>query len=147
LVFTTLTKEALPMVRYRTRDLSRLLPGTARSMRRMQKITGRSDDMIILRGVNLFPSQIEELVMAAPGLSPHWQIRLTRDGRMDEMTVQVEATADHADHASRAAAAAGLAEAIKGVIGVNAHVVVAGPGEVERSAGKARRVVDDRPTA
>ncbi|MFT6887745.1 MAG: phenylacetate-CoA ligase, partial [Paracoccaceae bacterium] len=105
LVFTTLTKEALPMIRYRTRDLSRLMPGTARSMRRMEKITGRADDMIILRGVNVFPSQIEELVLATPGLSAHWQIRLTRDGRMDEMTVQAEATPDHADEGSRAAAA------------------------------------------
>lgn len=145
LVFTTLTKEALPMVRYRTRDLSRLMPGTARSMRRMEKITGRADDMIILRGVNIFPSQIEEMVLATPGLSPHWQIRLTRDGRMDEMTVQTEATADHADEASRAAAAAALTEAIKGVVGVSARIAVASPGEVERSAGKARRVVDERP--
>lgn len=147
LVFTTLTKEALPMIRYRTRDLSRLMPGTARTMRRMQKITGRADDMIILRGVNVFPSQIEELVLATPGLSPHWQIRLTRDGRMDEMTVQAEATHDHADESSRAAAAAALAEAIKGVVGISARIAVASPGEVERSGGKARRVVDDRPQA
>ncbi|MGG7568275.1 phenylacetate--CoA ligase PaaK [Rhodovulum sp. DZ06] len=145
LVFTTLTKEALPMVRYRTRDLSRLLPGTARSMRRMEKITGRADDMIILRGVNVFPSQVEELILKVEGLSPHWQIHLSREGRMDQMSVHVEATPDHADGESRAASAAALREAIKGVVGVTARIDVAAPGEVERSAGKARRVVDERP--
>ena len=90
LVFTSLTKEAMPVIRYRTRDLTRLLPGTARTMRRMQKITGRSDDMIILRGVNLFPTQIEELLLGVPGLSPHFQLHLTRTGPMDEMAVHVE---------------------------------------------------------
>jgi phenylacetate-CoA ligase len=91
LVFTSLTKEAFPIIRYRTRDLTRLLPGTARSMRRMEKVTGRSDDMIILRGVNVFPTQIEEQLMATDGLGPHFQLELTREGRMDAMTVHVEA--------------------------------------------------------
>lgn len=145
LVFTTLTKEAMPVLRYRTRDLTRLLPGTARTHRRMEKVTGRSDDMIILRGVNVFPSQIEEQLFKIEGLSPHWQIELTRDGRMDAMTVHVEALPDHADEPSRAASAALLAEAIKGVVGVTARIDVADPGGVERSAGKARRVVDNRP--
>ncbi len=144
LVFTTLTKEAMPVIRYRTRDLTRLLPGTARSMRRMEKVTGRSDDMIILRGVNVFPSQVEEQILKVEGLAPHWQIELTREGRMDSMTVHVEATADHADDASRAAAAARLTAAVKGAIGISVGVQVADPGGVERSAGKARRVVDSR---
>ncbi|MEO0683438.1 MAG: phenylacetate--CoA ligase PaaK [Pseudomonadota bacterium] len=147
LVFTTLTKEAMPVVRYRTRDLTRLMPGTARSHRRMQKVAARSDDMIILRGVNVFPTQIEEQLMTVAGLSPHWQIELTRAGRMDAMTVHAEALPGHADAASRAAAAAALAEAIKGVVGVTAAVQVAEPGGVERSAGKARRVVDNRSDA
>ncbi|HKK36429.1 MAG TPA: phenylacetate--CoA ligase PaaK [Paracoccaceae bacterium] len=144
LVFTTLTKEAMPVIRYRTRDLTRLLPGTARSMRRMEKVTGRSDDMIILRGVNVFPSQVEEQILKVEGLAPHWQIELTREGRMDSMTVHVEATADHADDASRAAAGARLTAAVKGVIGISVGVQVADPGGVERSAGKARRVIDSR---
>jgi len=144
LVFTTLTKEAMPVIRYRTRDLTRLLPGTARSMRRMEKVTGRSDDMIILRGVNVFPSQLEEQILKVEGLAPHWQIELTREGRMDSMTVHVEATADHADDASRAAAGARLTAAVKGVIGISVGVQVADPGGVERSAGKARRVIDSR---
>ncbi|SET68076.1 phenylacetate--CoA ligase PaaK [Oceanicella actignis] len=145
LVFTSLTKEAMPVIRYRTRDLTRLLPGTARSMRRIQKITGRSDDMIILRGVNVFPSQIEEQLVEAPGLAPHYQIELTREGRLDRMTVHVEALPDHAAADARAAAAKALAARIKGVVGVSARVVVADPGGVERSQGKARRVVDRRP--
>ena len=145
LVFTSLSKVALPILRYRTRDLTRLLPGTARPMRRIDKITGRSDDMLIIRGVNVFPSQIEERILAVPGLSPHWQIHLTREGRMDEMVVHVEAAPDHADEVARAGAAAALVEGIKGVVGVSARVEVAAPGGVERSAGKARRVVDDRP--
>lgn len=145
LVFTTLTKEALPIVRYRTRDLTRLLPGTARSMRRIEKITGRSDDMMIIRGVNVFPTQIEEQLLKCPALAPHFQIELTRDGRMDRMTVQVEAAGAGADAAARDAAARELAHHIKSVVGVTAAVVVNEPGGVERSAGKARRVVDKRP--
>ncbi len=145
LVITTLSKEGLPMIRYRTRDLTRLLPGTARSMRRMEKITGRSDDMIILRGVNIFPTQIEEQVLSIPELAPHFQIELTRDGRMDAMSVRVEATADAADDAARAATGKMLARKIKDVSGVTAAVLVGPPGSVERSQGKARRVIDNRP--
>ena len=142
LVFTTLTKEALPIVRYRTRDLTRLLPGTARAMRRIEKITGRSDDMIILRGVNVFPSQIEEQVLKVHGLAPHFQIELTRDGRMDAMAIHVEALPACPD---RPACARELAHHVKSVVGVSAKVLVADPGGVERSAGKARRVIDKRP--
>ncbi|GAB4286917.1 MAG: phenylacetate--CoA ligase [Roseovarius sp.] len=144
LVLTTLTKEGLPMIRYRTRDLTRLLPGTARSMRRMEKITGRSDDMIILRGVNVFPTQIEEQVLATDGLAPHFQIELLTRGRLDAMRVHVEADPDRADEPSRAAAAAALARRIKGVVGVTAEVVVGAPGSVPRSQGKAQRLVDRR---
>ncbi|WP_136443312.1 phenylacetate--CoA ligase PaaK [Pacificoceanicola onchidii] len=144
LVFTTLTKEGLPMVRYRTRDLTQLLPGTARSMRRMAKITGRSDDMMILRGVNVFPSQIEEQVMATGGLAAHYQIELFKSGRMDAMRVMVEAEASAADEASRNAAARMLAKRIKDIVGVSTEIVVGDPGSVERSQGKARRVVDNR---
>ncbi|WP_170785982.1 phenylacetate--CoA ligase PaaK [Ruegeria lacuscaerulensis] len=142
LVFTTLTKEGLPMIRYRTRDLTRLLPGTARSMRRMEKITGRSDDMIILRGVNVFPTQVEELVLATPDLAPYFQIELTRDGRMDAMTVHVEAAASED---ARQALSGVLAKKIRDTIGVGATVSVGTPGSVERSQGKARRVIDNRP--
>ncbi len=145
LVFTTLTKEGLPMIRYRTRDLTRLLPGTARSMRRMEKITGRSDDMIILRGVNVFPTQVEELVLATPDLAPYFQIELTRDGRMDAMTVHVEAGSDAASSEARNAAAGVLSKKIKDTIGVGTKVTVGAPGTVERSQGKARRVIDNRP--
>ncbi len=144
LVFTTLTKEALPIIRYRTRDLTRLLPGTARSMRRIEKITGRSDDMMIVRGVNVFPTQIEEQLMRCSGLAPHFQIVLARDGRMDTMTVKVEATVGHTDDAARSGQAKELAHHIKSVIGVTARIDVGDPGTVERSAGKARRVVDSR---
>ncbi|GAA6162087.1 phenylacetate--CoA ligase [Ruegeria sp. HU-ET01832] len=142
LVFTTLTKEGMPMIRYRTRDLTRLLPGTARSMRRMEKITGRSDDMIILRGVNVFPTQIEELVLAAPELAPHFQIELSRTGRMDDMTVRVETGAPED---MREGIAGALSKRIKDTIGIGASVNVGAPGSVERSQGKARRVVDNRP--
>ncbi|MDF1793735.1 MAG: phenylacetate--CoA ligase [Thalassobaculaceae bacterium] len=144
LVFTSLTKEAMPIIRYRTRDLTRLLPGTARSMRRIEKITGRSDDMIILRGVNVFPTQIEEQLMRCPGLAPHFQIELRREGRLDAMTVLVEVAEGQADAAARAASAEALAGHIKSVVGVSAEIVVGDPGSVERSAGKARRVVDRR---
>jgi phenylacetate-CoA ligase len=144
LVFTTLTKEATPVVRYRTRDLTRLLPGTARTMRRMEKITGRTDDMIILRGVNLFPTQIEELILRTPALSPHFQCWLSREGRMDSMTVRVERRADAtAEDAARAGAE--LRHLVKSTIGVSVGVDVVEPEGIERSVGKMRRIVDQRP--
>jgi len=133
LVFTSLTKEALPVVRYRTRDLTRLLPPTARSMRRMEKITGRSDDMLIIRGVNVFPSQIEELILKTPGLSPHYLLEVTKSGPLDHLAVIVE---------GEASATATLAHHIKSYVGISAEVRI---GAVERSIGKARRVVDKRP--
>ena len=144
LVFTTLTKEGMPMIRYRTRDLTTLLPGTARSMRRMAKITGRSDDMIILRGVNVFPTQVEEQVMATGGLAPYFQIELYKAGRMDAMRVYVEATPEAADNLSKTAAARMLTKHIKDMIGVSTEVIVGDPGQVERSQGKAVRVIDNR---
>ncbi|MEX0308654.1 MAG: phenylacetate--CoA ligase PaaK [Tateyamaria sp.] len=140
LVFTSLTKEAFPIIRYRTRDLTRLLPGTARTMRRMEKVTGRSDDMIILRGVNVFPTQIEECLMATPGLAPHFQIELTKPDRMDQMRVLCEATAS----GDRAGPARALAERIKQTIGISVAVDVGDPGQVARSQGKAVRIVDKR---
>ncbi len=145
LVFTTLTKEGFPIIRYRTRDLTRLLPGSARSMRRMEKITGRTDDMIILRGVNVFPTQIEEQIMAVKSLAPHFQIELRRDGRMDTMVVHVEATQAAASEAERGASAMALGKKIKSIVGVSALVDVTEPGAVARSLGKAVRVVDNRP--
>ncbi len=146
LVFTTLTKEGLPMVRYRTRDLTRLLPGTARSMRRMEKITGRSDDMIILRGVNVFPTQIEEQILKVAALAPHFQIELTTGAnRMDNMTVHCECNPNAASPAARDAAAKELAHHIKSVVGVSTKIVVHDPDGVARSEGKAKRVVDNRP--
>lgn len=147
LVFTTLTKEGLPIIRYRTRDLTRLLPGTARSMRRIEKITGRSDDMIILRGVNVFPTQIEEQLLKCSGLAPHFQIELTRTGRMDNMTIHVECTPDASAEAARAHSAKELAHHIKSVVGVSTRIQVADPGGVIRSEGKAKRVIDNRPKA
>ena len=144
LVFTSLTKEALPIVRYRTRDLTRLLPGTARTMRRMERITGRSDDMIILRGVNLFPTQIEELILRLPGLSPHFQLVLSRPHRLDELSVRVESRANAAGAEERAAAERRLAELVKHTIGVTVTVDVVEPDAIERSAGKAQRIVDLR---
>ncbi len=141
LVFTTLTKQATPVIRYRTRDLSRLLPGTARSMRRMEKITGRSDDMMIIRGVNVFPTQVEELVLATPDLSGHYQIELTRDGRLDCMHVRAEARPDTFGVAEPGP----LAQLIKAQVGVTATVEIVAPGGIERSLGKARRVIDRRP--
>ncbi len=144
LVFTTLTKEGMPMVRYRTRDLTTLLPGTARSMRRMAKITGRSDDMIILRGVNVFPTQVEEQVMATGGLAPYFQIGLYKSGRMDAMRVFVEANPDAADNLSKTAAARMLTKHIKDMIGISVEVIVGDPGDVARSQGKAVRVIDSR---
>jgi phenylacetate-CoA ligase len=144
LVFTTLTKEAMPIVRYRTRDLSRLLPGTARSMRRMEKVTGRSDDMMIVRGVNVFPSQIEEIILKDQRLAPHFVIELRRADRLDEITVVVEARQD-ADAGIFATCERDLAQHIKALIGVTAGVRTVKPGTVERSIGKARRVIDLRP--
>jgi phenylacetate-CoA ligase len=147
LVFTSLTKEAMPIIRYRTRDLTRLLPGTARTMRRMEKITGRSDDMIILRGVNVFPTQIEEQILKCDALAPHFQIELSRyeHERMDTMTVVVEARPHVRDEAERELAAHDLAHHIKSLIGVAGAVRVVAPGAVERSQGKAKRVLDLRP--
>ena len=144
LVFTSLTKEAFPIIRYRTRDLTRLLPGTARTMRRMEKVTGRSDDMMIVRGVNVFPSQIEEQVLKCAGLAPHYQIELTREGRMDAMKICAEALPDCAGAEQRKASAQELAHHVKSVIGITATVEVGEPEAVERSAGKARRIVDKR---
>ncbi|MEC9199227.1 MAG: phenylacetate--CoA ligase PaaK [Pseudomonadota bacterium] len=144
LVFTTLTKEGLPMVRYRTRDLTRILPGTARSMRRIEKITGRSDDMIILRGVNVFPTQIEEQLFKCAGLAPHFQIELVSAGRMDAMVVHVEATAAMSSADARAASAKELSHHIKSVVGISTKIEVHDPGKVARSEGKAKRVVDNR---
>jgi phenylacetate-CoA ligase len=145
LVFTSLTKEGMPVIRYRTRDLTKLQPGTARSMRRMERITGRSDDMMIVRGVNVFPTQIEEQLLRCPGLAPHYQIELRREQRLDVVRLLVEAHPHHADAASRAAQAALLTTHIRNTIGIGVEVVVSDPGEVERSAGKARRVIDLRP--
>ncbi|MFJ5263811.1 phenylacetate--CoA ligase PaaK [Streptomyces sp. NPDC088387] len=144
LVFTSLTKEALPIIRYRTRDLTRLLPGTARpGFRRIEKITGRSDDMIILRGVNVFPSQIEEIVLRTPGVAPHFQIQIGRRGRMDHMTVRVEARPD-AGTERREAAVKDIVRGVKDAVGVTVEVVVVDPETLERSLGKLRRVKDTR---
>ncbi|GAA1938177.1 phenylacetate--CoA ligase PaaK [Nocardioides hwasunensis] len=144
LVLTTLTKQAMPVIRYRTRDLTRLLPGTARTMRRMEKITGRTDDMIILRGVNLFPTQIEEVVLAIPALSPHFQCHLDRSGNLDTLTVRVEQR-EHTTPAEAAAAQAELGQRIKDSIGVSVAVEVVDVASIERSVGKMRRIVDHRP--
>ena len=144
LVLTSLTKQAMPVLRYRTRDLTRLLPGTARTMRRMEKITGRTDDMIILRGVNLFPTQIEELILATRELSPHFQCLLDREGSLDSMTVLVERRAQ-ATLAEARAAGVELQRQVKARIGVSVAVDVVDPDTVERSAGKMRRIVDRRP--
>jgi phenylacetate-CoA ligase len=144
LVFTSLTKEALPVIRYRTRDLTRLLPGTARpAFRRMEKITGRCDDMIILRGVNVFPSQIEEIVLRTPGVAPHFQVRLTRRGRMDHMTVRAEARPGTGPE-QREAAAAAIAQGVKDGVGVTVEVTILDPETLERSVGKIRRIEDLR---
>jgi phenylacetate-CoA ligase len=137
LVITALTKEALPIIRYRTRDLTRLLPGSARRMRRIEKITGRSDDMLIIRGVNVFPSQIEELILQQPGLSPHYVLELSKQGSLDHLTVLVEAV-----HGKEDSSLEKLAHAIKAYIGISAEVKL---GTVERSIGKAKRVIDKRP--
>ena len=144
LVFTSLTKEAMPIIRYRTRDITRLLPGTARAMRRMEKVTGRTDDMIILRGVNVYPTQIEEKLQGVQGLSMHYQIVLTRNGRMDEMEIHVEARPDF-PVAGLAGVAGRLEQAIKETIGITSRVVIREPDGIERSMGKARRILDQRP--
>jgi phenylacetate-CoA ligase len=143
LVFTSLTKEAMPVIRYRTRDLTRLLPGTARVFRRMEKVTGRSDDLVILRGVNLFPTQIEEIVLRTPGVAPHFQLRLTREGRLDALTVRAEARAESTPD-QRAHAARAIAAAVKDGIGVSVGVEIVDPETLERSVGKFKRIVDDR---
>ncbi|MBX2801850.1 MAG: phenylacetate--CoA ligase [Myxococcales bacterium] len=142
LVFTSLTKEAMPIVRYRTRDLTRLLPGTARTMRRMEKVTGRSDDMLIIRGVNVFPSQIEELILAQPALAPHYVLEVDRPDRLDILTVRVEArTATAPSELGQQ-----LARSLKDNVGITAQVVVEAPDALDRSTGKAVRVLDRRPT-
>jgi phenylacetate-CoA ligase len=140
LVITSLTKEALPMIRYRTRDLTRLLPGTARPMRRMEKITGRSDDMLIIRGVNVFPSQIEELILKQPGLSPHYVLELSKQGPLDHLTVLVESNSGN-----EISSAEKLGHAIKSYIGITADVKSVPLNTIERSIGKAKRVIDKRP--
>ena len=143
LVFTSLSKEALPIIRYRTRDLTRLLPPTSRSMRRMAKIVGRSDDMLIVRGVNVFPSQIEELILGITALAPHYMLEVTREGHLDSMTVHVEA-AQGIGSSGIADAAKRLVHDVKAYVGISVDVNVAPPGSIERSAGKARRVIDKR---
>ena len=144
LVFTTLTKEAMPMIRYRTRDLSRLMPGTARTMRRMEKITGRSDDMMILRGVNVFPTQIEEQVLKVPALAPYFQIERYKAGPMDAMRVLVEPKSGDMSLQALAQHKAELETRIKNMVGISTDVVVGDVGSVARSQGKAVRVVDRR---
>lgn len=145
LVFTSLTKEALPVVRYRTHDLSRLLPGTARpAFRRMARVTGRDDDMLIVRGVNLFPTQIEEIVLRVPGVAPHFELHLSRQGRLDQLAVHAEARPG-ADPGTREAAAAGIRRAVKEGLGLSVEVAVLDPGTLPRSEGKIRRVKDHRP--
>jgi phenylacetate-CoA ligase len=143
LVITTLTKEAMPVIRYRTRDLTRLLPGTARPMRRLERIKGRNDDMLIIRGVNVFPTQIEERVLNQPGLSPHYQLRVSREGNLDLLTVLVERDPDAAIADSEAIAVS-LRQAIKDLVGVSTVIEMREPGEIPRSAGKAVRVIDER---
>ena len=142
LVFTSLTKEAFPIIRYRTRDLTRLLPGTARSMRRMEKVTGRSDDMIILRGVNVFPTQIEECLMQVSDLAPHFQIELSRPDRLDQMQVLCE-VAQSGVNALEAGKT--LSALVKQMVGISVKVDVRDVGGVARSEGKAVRIVDNRP--
>ncbi len=144
LVFTSLTKEAMPVIRYRTRDLTRLLPPTSRSMRRIDKITGRSDDMMIIRGVNVFPSQIEELILKQPALAPHYLCEIARPSFLDELTIRVEGN-ENSSADERTTARAYLERSIKDLIGVSATVILSKPGAIERSLGKAKRIVDLRP--
>ncbi len=141
LVFTNLQKEGMPMIRYRTRDLTRLLPGTSRSMRRMDKITGRSDDMLIIRGVNVFPSQIEEQILKVGGFAPHYLIEVSKEGNMDQLKVLVEAATDGSANDSNCAE---LQHHIKSLIGVSSSVVLQPAGSIPRSEGKAKRVIDNR---
>ena len=143
LVFTSLTKEASPVIRYRTRDLTRLLPPSARSMRRMQRISGRSDDMLIVRGVNVFPTQFEELILNCRGLSAQYRLELTRDGHLDVLSVHVEHSPD-APLERREAARLELASSVKSNVGLSVHIEVLPPGALQRSEGKAKRVVDRR---
>jgi phenylacetate-CoA ligase len=143
LVFTSLTKEALPVIRYRTRDLTKLMAGSRTVMRRMAKITGRSDDMLIVRGVNLFPSQVEEQILRDPALTGHYVIELSRTGAMDDLLIRVEARPEAA-HEAQTRSARDLAERLKGMCGLSAEVQIAAPGGIERSMGKARRVIDKR---
>lgn len=146
LVFTSLTKEAFPIIRYRTRDLTRLLPGTARpSMRRMEKVTGRSDDMIILRGVNVFPTQIEEALLATEWCAGHFVIELTRTGRMDEMNVLAEARPERWSESGMQVHAEQVASFIKNTVGITTRITIVAPTTLERSLGKAKRVIDKRP--
>jgi phenylacetate-CoA ligase len=146
LVFTSLTKEALPVIRYRTRDLTALLPGTARAMRRMGRITGRTDDMLIIRGVNVFPTQIEELILKDPRLSPHYVIEVKRENRLDAIEVVVECKPEHAGKADvESDCAQRLAQQIKAMIGISATVRPVAVGGITRSMGKAKRVIDLRP--
>jgi phenylacetate-CoA ligase len=144
LVLTSLTKEALPVIRYRTRDLTRLLPPTSRSMRRIDRISARSDDMLIIRGVNLFPSQVEELILQQPELAPHYLLEVSRPGNLDELTIRVEANSSVGSADRRDAAGRQLRERVKNLIGVTATVVVGDPSSIERSIGKAKRVLDLR---
>src|SRR5471030_1243515 len=146
LVFTSLTKEAMPVIRYRTRDLTRLMKGQASAMRRMAKITGRSDDMLIVRGVNLFPSQVEEQILRDEALTGHYVIELTRTGALDDLLVRVEARGV-LDDAAAGRSRDELALRLKGMCGLSAEIEIAAPGGVERSMGKARRVIDKRPKA
>ncbi|MBN0987830.1 MULTISPECIES: phenylacetate--CoA ligase PaaK [Amphritea] len=144
LVFTSLTKEALPIIRYRTRDLTRLLPGTARPMRRIDKITGRSDDMMIIRGVNVFPTQIEEQILKIPALAPHYEIVVEKQGNLDTVLVKVELTSEAAG-ARQDQSAKELAHHIKAVVGISTQIEILQPGSIPRSEGKAKRVFDNRP--
>jgi phenylacetate-CoA ligase len=143
LVFTSLTKEAMPVIRYRTRDLTRLRPGSATVMRRMAKISGRSDDMLIIRGVNVFPTQIEEMILRCPGLAPHFEIEITRTNRLDELSIVVECRPEVGDNAGQAEAPL-LAGKLKDNIGISADIRVVASGSLARSAGKASRVKDRR---
>jgi phenylacetate-CoA ligase len=147
LVFTSLTKQAMPVIRYRTRDLTRLLPGTARPMRRLDKITGRSDDMLIIRGVNVFPSQIEELILKQAALAPHYVLEVTREHHLDEIEVLVEMKPElgDCDEATHMRAAAELQHHIKSYVGISSRVRIVPVGAIERSVGKAKRVIDKRP--
>jgi phenylacetate-CoA ligase len=144
LVITSLTKEALPMLRYRTGDITRLLAPTARSMRRLDRIRARSDDMLIIRGVNMYPTQIEELILADARLTPHFQMKITRDGALDVVEIRAEAKSDAAQEEIRTKIAMQLAHVVKSKVGLSVRVLVCAPGEIERSTGKARRVIDLR---